>query len=41
MAYGVFFAFGLALGLLGIAAIASLPDPLLAADPEGEVSEGL
>jgi MFS family permease len=34
MAYGVFFAFGLALGLLGIAAIASLPDPPLAADPE-------
>lgn len=35
MAYGVFFAVGLALGLLGIAAIASLPDPPLAADPEG------
>ena len=34
-AYGVFFAFGLALGLLGIAALASLPDPPLAADPEG------
>jgi MFS family permease len=34
-AYGVFFAFGLALGLLGVATIAPLPDPPLAADPEG------
>ena len=34
-AYGLFFAFGLALGLVGVAALAALPDPPLAADSEG------
>src|SRR5262245_12627547 len=33
-AYGVFFALGLALGLLGVAALNALPDPPLAVDPE-------
>src|SRR5262245_12133833 len=33
-AYGVFFALGLLLGMVGVAAIAYLPDPPLTADPE-------
>jgi len=34
-AYGLFFVLGLALGLLGVVAIAYLPDPPLTPDPEG------